>query len=289
MYKLSKFDLILFVVIAAIMGIVYFVVTNAEKDKIVEKEFTDVDDYGMYFMVIDNINNLLSNVSVNDNNKVYNLLDNNYIDTYGITVNNVFNYINNYGDDIFINVDDLVYTNVDDNFIFYVHGVLQKEEYSSNVKVVNDDFRIIMFLDINNMAYSFYILNNENYQDIANNIKNVNVINNADNNYEGTAIFDNNSICSLYFSDFINKINTDLVASYNIISRDMKDELFNDANAYDEYMKNNLNNFGTSAVKCAVDGMESKIYHVYDEKNNYYEFIESKIMKYYVKFKLALD
>ena len=75
--------------------------------------------------------------------------------------------------------------------------------------------------------------------------------------------------------------------SYKVIGGKTKDELFKNKDGYVDYIKNNRDKFGNAAVKCAVDGVGSNVYHVYDDKNNYYEFVESKILKYYVDFKMA--
>ena len=287
MYKISKFDIILFSSLAIIIGVVYFIFFFTNKNKEVEKEFNDVNDYGLYFMVINNINDLLSDVSNNETNKVYNLIDKKYINDYGISANSSFKFINNYGDDIFVKVDNMLFSNIDDNFIFYVHGVLRKEGYSDEIRVVDNDYNIMMFLDTKNMSYSFYPLSDNNYKSVVDDINSISVSKNNDNKYNGTSNINNDVICSLYFSDFIYKIDNDIDLSYKVIGGNTKDELFKNKDSYINFIKNNRDKFGNAAVKCAVDGVGSNVYHVYDDKNNYYEFVESKILKYYVDFKMA--
>ena len=199
MYKISKFDVILFSSLAIIIGVVYFIFFFTNKNKEVEKEFNDVNDYGLYFMVINNINDLLSNVSNNETNKVYNLIDKKYITDYFISFNNSFKFINNYGDDTFVKVDNMLFSNINDNFIFYVHGVLRKEGYSDEIKVVDNDYNIMMFLDTKNMSYSFYPLSDSNYKSVVDDIRFINVSKNSDNQYKGTSNINNDVICSLYF------------------------------------------------------------------------------------------
>ena len=287
MYKISKFDIILFSSLAIIIGVVYFIFFFTNKNKEVKKEFNDDNDYGLYFMVINNINDLLSDVSNNETNKVYNLINKKYINDYGISANSSFKFINNYGDDIFVKVDNMLFSNIDDNFIFYVHGVLRKEGYSDEIRVVDNDYNIMMFLDTKNMSYSFYPLSDNNYKSVVDDINSISVSKNNDNKYNGNNNINNDVICSLYFSDFIYKIDNDIDLSYKVIGGNTKDELFKNKDSYINFIKNNRDKFGNAAVKCAVDGVGSNVYHVYDDKNNYYEFVESKILKYYVDFKMA--
>lgn len=284
--KISKFDVILIILILLIMGIIYFCVMFFNKEEPIEREFNEVEEYNTYFMVVDKVNEFLGLINENDYQSVYNLLDSNYIEKNNITPTNINNYITNYGSDITFKTTDITYTKIEKNIVYYASGSLRKEDYDGPYTIVDNEFDILVFLDINNMTYSLYLLENESYEEIVNNIKEFNIIPNDYNKYEGASMITTEMMCTVYLNDFIETMSNSVDSSYQIINEDTKKEKFNTLDLYKEYININFSKFSTVPDKCGVTGMGQRVYAIYDQNQNYYEFTEDKIMKYYVRFKL---
>ena len=106
------------------------------------------------------------------------------------------------------------------------------------------------------------------------------IVNN--NEYQGITKISDDEMCVIYLTDFLNKINENIDNSYQLISEDTKEKL-DTLEKYKEYVNTNLNDRSTIANKCAIiDNDADKKIIVYDENNNYYEFLEVGIMNYYV-------
>ena len=287
MYKISKFDIILFGSLILIIGTVYFLVTVvfAEEEPII-REFSIVDQYNTYFMVNDKINDLLLEISENNIAKVYSLLDTKYIENYNINYDNIYNYLKNYGADVSIDADEVIYTSIGKDLVYYVHGKIQREQYLEPKVIVDEDFSILMFLDTVNMTYSFYIIGNEDYHDIVNSIESFNIPKNKYNVYNGANMITTEMICSIYLTKYIETLVTDINTSFDMLNSSFQNEKFANIEEYKNYINNNIDKFSPIADKCAVTGTEQKIYAIYDQNQNYYEFLEDEIMKFYVKFEL---
>lgn len=285
--KISKFDVILILVLITVIALIFFIVLMNMEKKGTVKDFVEVEEYNLYFMVNNNINKFFTTINEKDNKKIYNLLDKKYIDEFEINKDNVTTYVPNYGQDISFIVNTMEYALIGENYMYYAKGDLKRESYSDLPVLVQKDVEIIMFLDTNNMAYSFYILNNEDYKELAKHIKNININKNDDNKYNGAGVIDSKNICALYLIDFIDKIQLDIEGSYKLIDQDQVKNEFNTLEKYKSFISSNINKFSTVASSCAISGEDTPIYVVYDSNNNKYEFLESSIMNYYVKFTLA--
>jgi len=287
MYKISKFDIILFGGLILIIGTIYFFATVVfAEDEPIVWEFSVVDEYNTYFMVQDKINDLLLEIAENNTSKVYSLLDTKYIETYNISYNNINTYIKNYGSDVSINAEEVTYTSIGKNKVYYIKGKLEQEQYLEPKIVVDDDFSVLMFLDTINMSYSFYIIGSEDYHDIVNSIEEFSISKNKYNQYKGTNLITTEMVCSIYLTEYIETLVTDIEASYDMLNASFRKEKFSTIDEYKNYINSNIDKFSSVADRCAVTGTNQKTYAIYDQNENYYEFLEDEIMKFYVKFEL---
>lgn len=287
MYKISKFDIILFGGLILIIGTIYFLVTVVfAEDEPIVWEFSVVDEYNTYFMVQDKINDLLIDIAENNTSKLYNLLDTKYIENYNINHNNIYTYVKNYGNDVSIDADEVTYTSIGKNKVYYVKGKLEQEQYLDPKIVVKEEFSILMFFDTINMTYSFYIIGNEDYHEIVNSIEDFSISKNKYNQYKGSNLISTEMVCSIYLTEYIETLVTDIDESYNMLNASFRKEKFATIDEYRNYINSNIEKFSSVADRCAVTGTNQKTYAIYDQNQNYYEFLEDEIMKFYVKFEL---
>lgn len=290
-YKISKYDIIIIAILAliviAVVGISIYIITHPKRDI---NELTKVTDYSTYFMVVNTINSFYEQVGTENKDVIYNLLDRNYINKNNVTKTNIDSYVFNYGTDISIIADELTSYNIDENVAYYVHGKLEQNKYLESTKIVNDDFSMLMLVDINNLTYSLYPTTKEEYKNVLSTIPSIDVPKNVNNQYQGITKITDEEMCVIYLTDFLNKLGENIDNTYDeLISADTKEKL-NTVEEYRNYVNPQLNDRTTVVDKCAIiDNDADKKIIVYDKNNNYYEFLEVGIMKYYVNLEIIKE
>lgn len=275
--------LIVVLIICAICVGLVLIINGRKKDN--TTKFEDVAEYSTFFSITNFVNSYLNYLSNNDSKAVYSMLYNDYIIENNINENNVLDKLQKYGTDsiISLKVRNMQSININNNYIYYIQGQLLKNTYD-NTEKIDDNFKILLLTDYNNITSSIYPLNDEDYQKIINKIKDINIEKNNYNEIKKSELVSNEQICVLYLSDYVNMMISDIDEAYELLSDSMK-EKFPDIKSYQTYINNNVNKITTAADKCHVEG--SRIYTVIDKNNNKYTFNESSVMNY--KVSLSFD
>lgn len=242
-----------------------------------------VNDYNSFFTTTNYVNNFLSYSK--DSSKLYDVIYSSYIDDNNITKDNIFNYIKSYQGDVSIKVTDMKYVKVKDNYIYYVKGKLYQSTFDS-VEVIEDNFEVVVLVDINTSSYGIYPIDSNDYKDIINGIKRIKIDNNSNNVVKTSSSISKEQMCVVYLSDYIDKLNNDINSAYDVLSNSMKEKYVSLDN-FRMYINNNLNRITTDADKCSLENVKNKrIYTVLDKNSNKYVFVETNIMNYKVDFYL---
>ena len=242
-----------------------------------------VNDYNSFFTTTNYVNNFLSYSK--DSSKLYDVIYSSYIDDNNITKDNIFNYIKSYQGDVSIKVTDMKYVKVKDNYIYYVKGKLYQSTFDS-VEVIEDNFEVVVLVDINTSSYGIYPIDDNDYKDIINGIKKIKIDNNSNNVVKTSSSISKEQMCVVYLSDYIDKLNNDINSAYDVLSNSMKEKYVSLDN-FRMYINNNLNRITTDADKCSLENVKNKrIYTVLDKNSNKYVFVETNIMNYKVDFYL---
>lgn len=242
-----------------------------------------VNDYNSFFTTTNYVNNFLSYSK--DSSKLYDVIYSSYIDDNNITKDNIFDYIKSYQGDVSIKVTDMKYVKVKDNYIYYVKGKLYQSTFDS-VEVIEDNFEVVVLVDINTSSYGIYPIDSNDYKDIINGIKRIKIDNNSNNVVKTSSSISKEQMCVVYLSDYIDKLNNDINSAYDVLSNSMKEKYVSLDN-FRMYINNNLNRITTDADKCSLENVKNKrIYTVLDKNSNKYVFVETNIMNYKVDFYL---
>lgn len=242
-----------------------------------------VNDYNSFFTTTNYVNNFLSYSK--DSSKLYDVIYSSYIDDNNITKDNIFNYIKSYQGDVSIKVIAMKYVKVKDNYIYYVKGKLYQSTFDS-VEVIEDNFEVVVLVDINTSSYGIYPIDSNDYKDIINGIKRIKIDNNSNNVVKTSSSISKEQMCVVYLSDYIDKLNNDINSAYDVLSNSMKEKYVSLDN-FRMYINNNLNRITTDADKCSLENVKNKrIYTVLDKNSNKYVFVETNIMNYKVDFYL---
>lgn len=242
-----------------------------------------VNDYNSFFTTTNYVNNFLSYSK--DSSKLYDVIYSSYIDDNNITKDNIFDYIKSYQGDVSIKVTAMKYVKVKDNYIYYVKGKLYQSTFDS-VEVIEDNFEVVVLVDIDTSSYSIYPIDDNDYKDIINGIKKIKIDNNSNNVVKTSSSISKEQMCVVYLSDYIDKLNNDINSAYDVLSNSMKEKYVSLDN-FRLYINNNLNRITTDADKCSLENVKNKrIYTVLDKNSNKYVFVETNIMNYKVDFYL---
>lgn len=265
-------------VLCLIIGLVFSIKKNSDK-------LEAVNEYNVFFTNVSYINKYINCVADEDTSCVYNLLSDKYINSNNISIDNVLDDIFDYPSGASIKVINMNYVKINDNFVYYINGLIYENSYNDNV-LVDDEFSVILIKDYDNLSYSLYPVTDKNYKKVLNKIKDVDIVKNEYNVIENSTLIDKEQVCVIYLSDFINTLFTDISNSYDLLSDEMK-KIYSNVDSYKEYVNNNKNKFSSVADKCRVDmNGESRVYSVIDDKGNKYIFDEESVMKYKAHFYL---
>lgn len=274
--------LIVVIIVCAICIGLVLIFNNKKTNNTLELE--DVTEYSTFFSVANYVNSFLNNLSNNDSIAIYSMLYNDYIIENNINENNVLDKLQNYEANsmISLKVKNMKSVNINNNYIYYIEGQILKNTFDS-MKVIDNNFKILLLTDYKNITSSIYPLNNEDYQKIISKIKDINIEKNNYNEIKKSGLITNEQICVLYLSDYVNLMTSDIDKAYELLSNSMK-EKFPDINSYQTYINNNIDKITTEADKCHAE--ENKKYTVIDKNNNTYMFNTSSVMNYKVSFSL---
>lgn len=283
MFK-RKDDIRTFIVIVCICAICLVVAFLFNYKSNYEK-LIHVNEYDVFFSNVNYLNNYISKIANNDNNAVYNLLDDKYIDKNNITIDNVIDFIGNYSSFSSFEATDMTFVQVNDDFIYYVQGKIYEETYEDKI-LIDDDYSIVIITDENNFSYSLYPVFNDEYIEVINGIRRININNNQYNSFNNANNINNEQICIVYLSNFISSIFNDINSSYDLLSDNMR-RIYSDNTSYKNYINNNIDLISSTADKCKMEEVDDKrIYTVIDSNGNKYIFNEESVMNYKVDFYL---
>ena len=278
---MKKDDIRTFVTIAVIctliVGIVLIVNRKSNSEKLEE-----VNEYNTFFTITSYINNYISSSS--NASKLYDLTYIDYINKNNITENTINKFLENYTINSSVNVTDMKYVKIKNNYVYYVKGKIYQNTYDGS-EVINNNYQTLVLVDFDTLSYAIYPIDTD-YKKVLDKIKKVNIENNRNNDIKKSELITKEQICVIYLSDFVSNINENIGLSYNNLSKIMKERfpIFKD---YEDYINNNIEKITSEADKCLLENVgKNRVYTVIDKNGNKYTFTEKNIMNYEVNFYL---
>lgn len=235
----------------------------------------------------------------NDSETIMNILDNNYIEQYGINIENVVERLDIYSDGQFKDKENRTeyFEKIIDKIYVAENGDI--ETYFVFGKIINKDNGNIksftIMIEIQVSEDNFYILP-ENYV-IENNLNNIKV---GDTYYSKINSIESNDFNSYDYGEdeveestiridrmnkLIKKMIFDTEDSYNLFTEEYRNKRFGSYENYRNYINENVSQLMGSVIKkykiTDYDGYTE--YDYIDQYNNHYIFDESTIMNFTVK------
>lgn len=237
-----------------------------------------VDSQSQYYSVIACINNYYNDILEGNNKKLYDTLDNRYIQENSITQENVIEKINtsNFSNPDYI-AKDMYIQETENIYNYYINGYLKEQGMNINTYFV-------LFVDQYNSTYSIYPINEERYNNIIELkeiIESEKISENDNNLYKVVQVSDEDTAKRL-LEDYQYKIGNNIQLAYEKLNNEYKQKKFSNIEEYTQY----INNIGISQAN-VVQYKKNKIddyiqYIILDENGRYYVFNETSVMKYNV-------
>ena len=237
-----------------------------------------VDSQSQYYSIVACINDYYKDILDGNNKKLYDTLDNRYIQENSITQENVIGKINtsNFSNSDYI-VKNMYIQETENIYNYYINGYLKEQGMNTNTYFV-------LFVDQYNSTYSIYPINEERYNNIIElkEIIETETISENDNNlYQVVQVSDEDTAKRL-LEDYQYKIENNIQLAYEELNSEYRQKKFSNIEEYTQY----INNIGISQAS-VVQYQKSKIddsvqYIILDENGRYYVFNETSVMKYNV-------
>lgn len=220
--------------------------------------------------------------------KLYNFLDIEYINNYGITKENISEKINKVLNGT-LQIDDIYRISKKDNIAMYI---VYSEQVSPSTNEI-EDFNLIVKIDYSRKTFSILLDNyitDKGYNNIKENKRyNVELSNISSKNINkfDTPNIDQVTYVENMFEDYRYSIMYNRQRAYTLINDEAKKSKFNTFDSFNEYVKNNIKNFVTMNIKTyRVNEYEKYTDYEYtDTHGNQYIFRVIAPMKYTVIIK----
>ena len=278
---MKKDDIRTFITIAIICAIIVGIVLIINRKSNSEK-LEEVNEYNTFFTITNYINTYISSSS--NTSKLYDLTYIDYINRNNITENTINEFLENYTINSSVNVTDMKYVKIKNNYVYYVKGKIYQNTYDGS-EVINNNYETLVLVDFDTLSYAIYPIDTD-YKKVLDKIKKISIENNRNNNVKKSDLITKEQICVIYLSDYISKIDEEIELSYNVLSEKMKEQypMFKE---YVNYINDNRDKITTEADKCLLEKIgNNRVYTVIDKNENKYIFTEKSVMNYEVSFYL---
>lgn len=270
------------IVIVCLVIVVLVLILNHKSNS---DKLETVNEYNTFFTVTNYINDYINNISNQDSSSLYDVLYSDYIDKKNITLNNIYNNIEEYPINSSVKVIKMEYVKVKNDYIYYVEGKVNQITFDGKQEIDNN-FKVVVITDFDTLSFAIYPLQEkDNYKKIIDSIKKIKIEDNKNNKIKNSSLVSKEQICVFYLSDYVDKINNNIEEAYNLLSDQQKKQYTLDK--YKEFINANIDKITTDADKCSLElSGTNRVYTVIDINKNKYTFTEKNIMNYNVSLYL---
>ena len=270
------------IVIVCLVIVVLVLILNHKSNS---DKLETVNEYNTFFTVTSYINDYINNISNQDSSSLYDVLYSDYIDKKNITLNNIYNNIEEYPINSSVKVIKMEYVKVKNDYIYYVEGKVNQITFDGKQEIDNN-FKVVVITDFDTLSFAIYPLQeNDNYKKTIDSIKKIEIENNKNNKIKNSSLVSKEQICVFYLSDYVDKLNNNIEEAYNLLSDQQKKQYTLDK--YKEFINANIDKITTDADKCSLElSGTNRVYTVIDINKNKYTFTEKNIMNYNVSLYL---
>ena len=246
-------------------------------------EIIKLKDESIFFSIQKILNNYYYNLATKNSSKLYNMLDNDYINENKITKKNILEKLNNNYEDVSFIAKEIYFNDKSQTTYYFVNGyvhnaTMNEEEYS-----YEDNVNYLIIVDINSEYVIKPISKNINLYNYADsyNLLNIDLKNNV--YYQKIEVSEKNKLIT-YVNEFLNLLFYDTERAYNMLNDETKLK-YNNFLDFKNQIINIYNNISTNIFAYSKREKEDYIeYFIKDHKQRDIKIIEYNIMDYKIGY-----
>lgn len=278
----------LFLFICCILFLIVYLNTNEEQPNLDNNnpfQMEKVTEYTYFFSVISTINQYLNYSSAKNSIGLYNLLDDEYKIAKNITNTNILSKLTLYENTPSFKAKEMYFEQNSSNNLYFTTGDIMVTEFEES-KVIKENAKFFVIIDYNNLSVSIYPVE-EDLEEIPIVNKEKSISLNSNNHMSSTSFVTESYICNLYFSDFLEKMVTNTLDSYQRLEEDFMNTNYPSKESYEQFIQNNLESISMEISSCNLSTKnKERTYKLVDANNNTFIFREESIMNYKVSFQI---
>ena len=278
----------LFLFICCILFLIVYLNTNEEQPNLDNNnpfQMEKVTEYTYFFSVISTINQYLNYSSAKNSIGLYNLLDDEYKIAKNITNTNILSKLTLYENTPSFKAKEMYFEQNGSNNLYFTTGDIMVTEFEES-KVIKENAKFFVIIDYNNLSVSIYPVE-EDLEEIPIVNKEKSISLNSNNHMSSTSFVTESYICNLYFSDFLEKLVTNTLDSYQRLEEDFMNTNYPSKESYEQFIQNNLESISMEISSCNLSTKnKERTYKLVDANNNTFIFREESIMNYKVSFQI---
>ena len=140
------------IVIVCLVIVVLVLILNHKSNS---DKLETVNEYNTFFTVTSYINDYINNISNQDSSSLYDVLYSDYIDKKNITLNNIYNNIEEYPINSSVKVIKMEYVKVKNDYIYYVEGKVNQITFDGKQEIDNN-FKVVVITDFDTLSFAIY-------------------------------------------------------------------------------------------------------------------------------------
>lgn len=240
----------------------------------------------LYFSIESSINTFFKYINIENQEAVYSILSNEYINENKITSRNVLKKLNKKDNFIKFVVEDIYTIERLGSYSNFVKGTITYGESQ-------EEWFALIDADIDYKYYQITPYSKDEYINKVNNEKTADLKEIKKNEYNimTTTKVSDETMCSKYFNDYKEKMLNNPEKAYEMLDEEYKKNNFSEFSKYEQYLNDNKEMIKLATlIECSVETIELSDDYEYvynyilkDNNNITYTIIENAIMDYTVK------
>lgn len=256
---------------------------NTSEEEKFNISIVPLNDYNEFFTVNQIINQYYLSLTGSNKQTIYNLLDEDFKNQEGITLNNLDSKINrNYQSTSYTSLE--IYYNPDSVITYYfVNGFLENENLSDDSFQYTKNVKYLVIVNKKTYAYSITPINTD--ESILNYANRYHLVRkNLELNHYSVVNTSEENVLKTYLNTFKNLLFLDNEVAYNMLSKDTSAK-YSSKNDFKNQMLDIYDFIDASIFSYSKkENNNQKLYYIIDDNSNKITIYENKVMDFKISY-----
>ena len=247
----------------------------------VTTDFTLLENESVFFGLSDIINHYLDSIMVRDTDELMTMLDEEYINEFNITTNNLYNYINHNYANAAYTPKEIYYNPNSDVTYYFIDGYVMN--YTVSATSFTSHVKFLVIVDESTNRYVLRPIEADNLEDYIDSY-NIKVRELTTGNALATRTISEEEKITTYLSEFMNFLISEPNEAYELLT-DSKKREFGSATNFVSQVPDIYEALSSTVYSYAMSEEEDRtVYSVKDNNQNSITIYEYGIMNYQISF-----